>query len=594
MRKAARCLFGFLAVGAVCLALAVASERASADDLPEPGWVHVERAPDRRPYLADESGRELLLRGTNTTGIYQNYDDVWHDPDVPAKPVDPDAYVGDCPENVGSWSNPPLCQVNAGQGTWVRADEASRNDLAQMRLLGFNVVRLCVSWSLVEPAPGVYDAVYVERIAQIVDWAREQGIHVLVDFHQDQYGDVPRVPTLDLPPLFTPPSGQNDGAPRWAVMTDGIPSFTLIGQNPLNPAVMRAFDHFWRNSTPPVPQGDAPGPGLQDHFIGAFARVVDRLREDPAVLGFEIMNEPQPGTYDWVSFNRQALYPFYRRVVQAVTGVRDGMADCPAARPTGWDCAYPDLGIRDTRHIIAFEPNAFRNVVDLAPGSHRRFSEYPNLLYAPHVYSYIFTIPSVLGTPAEDAWWPPGYAFAYQTADREARALDAALFIGEFGGSQRDNGTHFEGTIAQQERFGVGGTLWDWKYNCWNPGGCDEDGAWSVYRSGGPGANPPQNGALQPDRRKYVSRVVPRAVSGQLLGYRYDPWTGTFEMKASATTAVPAGTRDLETVVYIPPRVEGNVTVSGAAALDAVMTHPDGSRSVYVAPSGGDYTVSVS
>ncbi|MCC7078846.1 MAG: cellulase family glycosylhydrolase [Acidimicrobiia bacterium] len=565
-----------------------------AENLPAPGWVHVEHPATGRPYLADEGGREVVMRGTNATGIYENQDDVWLDPDVPDRPTQPADYDGACPDNVGSWSNPPLCQVDAGHGTWVSAGDDSRNDLSQMRALGFDVVRLCVSWSLVEPDPGAYDPVYVERIAQVVDWAREQGIHVLVDFHQDQYGDVPRTPTLDLPPLFVPPSGQNDGAPRWAVMTDGLPSIAVFGQNVLNPAVFRAFDHFWRNDVPPVPQGDAPGPGLQDHFIGAFARVVARLQDDPAVMGFEIMNEPQPGSYSASRFNSVALYPFYRRVVEAVTGVRDGLPDCPAEKPTGDDCAYPDLGIRDTRHVIAFEPNAFRNVVDFAPGTHRPFSEYPNLLYAPHVYSYIFTIPSVLGASLEDAWWPPGYAFAYVTADREARALDAALFIGEFGGTQHDNATKFEGTIAQQERYAVGGTLWDWKVNCRNPAGCDEEEAWTVYRSGGPGAHPPQNGPLQPERVRHVARVVPRATSGRLRSYRYDPWTEDFRMQATAAGAVTPGDRDLETVVYIPSPVEGAVTAGGDAEVTAVVTNPDGSRLAYVAPTGaGNYTVSV-
>jgi len=590
-RSIKRTLLAGAAVAAVVWPGAPAA-RAETADLPAPGWVHVEHPPGQRPFLADESGRELVMRGTNTTGIYENFDDEWHAPGHAAKPVDPVAYDGTCPANDASWSNPPLCQVDAGRGTWVSTDAGSLNDLAQMRALGFDVVRLCISWSLVEPEPGRYDTTYIERIAQVVGWAREQGIRVLVDFHEDQYGDVARTPTLNLPPLFTPPSGQNDGAPRWAVMTDGLASFAMLGQNPLNPAVARAFDHFWRNDVAPVPQGDAPGPGLADHFIGAFARVVSRLKDDPTVMGFEIMNEPQPGTYDWARFNYDALYPFYRRVVEAVTGVRDGLADCPQEQPTGTDCAYPDLGVGDTRHVIAFEPNAFRNIVDFAPGRHFKFSEYPNLLYAPHVYSYIFTVPSVLGTPLEKAWWPPGYAFAYWSADSEARALDAALFVGEFGGDQRDNATKLEGTIRQQERSNVGGTIWDWKYNCWAPEGCDEDGAWSIYRSGGPGPHPAQNGELQPARVAHIARAVPRATSGRLRTYSYDPATGQFRMQATATAAVTPGDRMSETVIYLPPAMAGTVVSTGAAVVSGVVENPDGSRLAYVAPTGpGEYGV---
>ncbi|CAF0845113.1 unnamed protein product [Didymodactylos carnosus] len=95
--------------------------------------------------------------------------------------------------------------------------------------------------------------------------------------------------------------------------------------------MMKAFDNFYNNSIPPnVKQGDAPGPGLQDHYIGAIASLAARFVNNSAVLGFEIMNEPQPGTnIDQYTFSSNYLYPFYKRVIQAITGVRDDLPDCP-------------------------------------------------------------------------------------------------------------------------------------------------------------------------------------------------------------------------------------------------------------------------
>lgn len=572
---------------------------------PSLGWLHVEHpGGGRRPYIADAAGREVILRGANTTGLYRNHDDEDRYPGTAAKPQDPAAYEGTCPVNDGRWGDPPMCQVDAGGGPWSSAADDSRDDLSQMRALGWNFVRLAITWEQVEPEPGRYDQQFVERVAQVVRWAEEQGIYVLVDFHQDNYGDIPRpTPRTDpgFPPLWTRPTGQADGPPRWAVMTDGKPNVNPLGFSVLSPAVLRAFTSFWSNRIPPVPQGDAPGPGLQDHYIGAVAAVAKRLRDEPAVTGIEIMNEPQPGEFDFMAMARDRLYPFYARVIQAVTGVRDGLPTCPVEAPTSQDgtCAYPDLGVHDTRHAIYFEPNAFRNIVDFAVQPNRPFTTYPEIVYAPHVYTHIFTLDRVLfRIPPEQATWPP-YSFAMQTADAEAKAMDAALVVTEFGGPDREFPGVVEHTVAQMDRYGVGATAWEWKNNCGLEPSCgaDEQGRWTVYASGGPGAHPPQNGPLLPGHLASLARVYPRLTAGHLDSWTFDPGMGTFSMSASSTTAVTVGDRRHETLVVAPPPVaSGTFAVSGAAVLDEVVTNPDGSRWAWVAPTGtgtGAYSVTL-
>ena len=46
------------------------------------------------------------------------------------------------------------------------------------------VARLCISWSKLEPKPGVYDETYLQRLEQMVGWAAEQDVYVFIDFHQ--------------------------------------------------------------------------------------------------------------------------------------------------------------------------------------------------------------------------------------------------------------------------------------------------------------------------------------------------------------------------------------------------------------------------
>lgn len=76
---------------------------------------------------------------------------------------------------------------------------------------------------------------------------------------------------------------------------------------------------------------------------------------------------------------RDFLYPFYRRTIQAVSGVRDGLPTCnttaqayPVVPINGSHtptitCAYPDLGVGDVRHLFFLEPSAIRNILDFSP-----------------------------------------------------------------------------------------------------------------------------------------------------------------------------------------------------------------------------------
>lgn len=107
-----------------------------------------------------------------------------------------------------------------------------------------------------------------------LDWFANHGVHVILDMHQDVYAA-----------RFC-----CDGAPEWGIEDDGLP----FEQNPvwaLNcfaPAVQAAFDNFF----------EYPGEHshLQDHFADAWAAVVPRFKDHPAVLGYDILNEPSPGS----------------------------------------------------------------------------------------------------------------------------------------------------------------------------------------------------------------------------------------------------------------------------------------------------------
>lgn len=547
----------------------------------------------------------MVLRGVNAAGLVDYWTGARDRP--PLFPIDPAAYQGRCPANVAAIEAPPLCEVDTRAP--ALPGDGSEDDLAQMRALGIDVLRLALSWSLLEPQPGVYSRTYLDRVAQVVGWARRQGIYVILDMHQDAYSRYiagATVPTA--PPLVQSPRGY-DGAPCWAVVTDGAPVAAVDGVRELDPAVQAAFTAFWLNRRPappadcpppapavPEPGAASPGSGLQDHYIGALAALARRFRDDSTVLGYEVMNEPSPGFLGLATFESGYLYPFYRRVVDALTGVHapvDGVP-CPPSTPAVAVCGYPDLGIHDTRHLVFVEPSVVRNLVDLSPQVSLPFTSYANVVFAPHVYTHVFTLDAETGLPLPV---PVSYDQAYQTASAEAAAMNAALFVTEYGDNPPSDSTILAQQAAAQERALVGATVWIWKENCndVSPGN-----SWGLYAGVSPAACAagglapvPQNGPLRPRRLLLLDRAVPRATAGELLAYAYDPGRG-FTMAASCDRPVRRGERSRETVVYLPRTLGGTVGVGGAAVLDTVVDNRDGSRVVLVAPTGGGrYSVTV-
>ncbi|HEX3794407.1 MAG TPA: cellulase family glycosylhydrolase [Acidimicrobiales bacterium] len=610
MRQAARrhprCL---LAIGALSLlgGLTTWTPPADATTTPQLPWLSISHPSGQRAQVVDPSGRTVILRGVNLVGLE---DDVYSTPSggepgsTPFWSINPADYNGTCPANSHEISEPPVCEMAAGQPEYQQSDaDTSEDDLAQMRGLGFNFIRLPVNWSQLEPTPGVYSTTYIDRIAQVVQWAAEQGIYVLIDMHEDNYSRfTPQTAAFSVPPLLIPTQeggGHADGAPAWAVMGDNVPALGLEGQGEFNTYVEAAFTNFWLNAIPkdasghPLPQGAAPGPGLQDHYIGAVAALVARFKGDSNVAGYDLMNEPLPGLLAAPGvFDQGYLYPFYRRIIDAVAGESDGIS-CPVGSPYTAVCGYRNLGLNDTQHLFFVEPMALRNETDFAVGLSLPFTSDKNIVYEPHAYTHVFTIDTQVPDALLSPLYPLSYNQAMVTADAEARALGAALFIGEYGNSNSDDNAILSKETAAIDQAAVGSSVWAWKGNC-GPGATAaqcEPGLWSTYQ-GDPSAVPSHNGPLLATRLIYLARVYPRATAGHLLSFSYTPATTGFVMRATSTTPVTVGDTAAETIIYLPPLVRDTVSVSGAALLDAVVDNPDGSRLAYIAPTGhGAYGV---
>ncbi|MGH7899843.1 MAG: glycoside hydrolase family 5 protein, partial [Candidatus Binatia bacterium] len=219
-----------------------------------------------RPRIADDLGRQVLLRGVNTNQLGDYYQDH---PSIPA-----------------------TVPLTAG-------------DFERIAGLGMNVVRLLVHWSKLEPARGVIDAAYLAAIHQAVDWAAANEIYVVLDMHQDAWGKfIATPPGETCLPGFQPAIGW-DGAPDWATLTDGLPT-CRVQLRELSPAVAQAFESFWIDRD-----------GIQSELVRVWAALAREFADDPTVAGYDLLNEPHPGWTLGVT-ELTSFGVFYHRVLAAI------------------------------------------------------------------------------------------------------------------------------------------------------------------------------------------------------------------------------------------------------------------------------------
>ncbi|MFC1655098.1 glycoside hydrolase family 5 protein [Myxococcota bacterium] len=164
---------------------------------------------------------------------------------------------------------------------------------------GFNSVRLLTHWEAVMPESGRVDrdylAVYLAEVQKLTD----AGLLVVVDMHQDVWGD---------------PFG--NGAPGWACPDELKEGYTPVSpwwMNYFEPQVEACFDLFWSEES------------LQDSFAGAWQEVAAAVCGNRAVVGFDLINEPWPGSsLSDATFDDKILYRFYRRIMNAIEEVCPG------------------------------------------------------------------------------------------------------------------------------------------------------------------------------------------------------------------------------------------------------------------------------
>jgi endoglycosylceramidase len=382
-------------------------------------------------FVRDGSGRALVLRGVNLAGAHKNapYTDTFEPADY----------------------------------TRLRAD------------WGMTAIRFLVTWSAIEPVQGQFDDAYLDWVAERIGWASDAGLAVVLDMHQDVYGE----------------GFGFDGAPAWTCDASHYAGFTAkqpFGINYADPHVMACFDHLWT---------DAP---TQAELAAAWQHVAMRLADQPAIVGFDPINEPSWGSYAVATFERDRLQPFYEQTIAAVR----------AAAPKWIAFAEPSSS-RSLGFTTSLQPFSADNVV-----------------YSPHLYDV---------TAEQDAMFPVGDVpqMIQEAADfaGEAARMGTPMWIGEYGGQATDPqiaaylSADYDGAAA------VAAGSMDWAY--------DEGGGYALLDA---------NDAEVAPLVDAIVRPAPAAVAGTPISWSFDPGSRVFQLGWHPEPSI-----DAPTVILAPARV---------------------------------------
>jgi endoglycosylceramidase len=395
------------------------------------------------PAIVDGAGRQVLLRGVNTGQLADYYR---FDKKLP--------------------STVPL----------------KRADFREMSRMGFDVVRLVVSWSKLEPRRGEFGLRYLRKIRRAVRWAGEFHIYVVLDMHQDQWGKFVFTPRGETCAKGTFPNIGWDGAPRWATFTDGL-STCFTQRKSDAPAVQRAWESLWLNRE-----------GIQDELVRTWGRLAHAFAANPDVAGYDLLNEPNLRS---VKANERALLGNY--YASAIAAIRSG----------------EDAAGAGFHHIVFFEPGILwpRNGTATHTPS-LGFTDDRQIAFAPHLYAGA-------NSTAISARFRRAINLEAELTEDSAASFKAPPWVGEWGwfGNPVADRPKISAFAHMQDAHLLGGAWWQWKQACgspaayWPPSGRPRHRIGNLFRYRCPGQvpRPSPQGTV-----RILSRAYPLAAPGRL------------------------------------------------------------------------------
>ncbi|WP_104091864.1 glycoside hydrolase family 5 protein [Arthrobacter sp. GMC3] len=447
--------------------------------------------------ISDGKGNQVLLRGVNVNQLVDFYQPR---PEVPAtRPLSEDDYAG-------------------------------------MAEQGFDVVRLNISWSALEPTRGSLDPGYLAKITQAVAWGKQHGIYTVLDMHQDGWWNGP-APAGTVCRPGTDPMWGYDGAPEWATITDGAPRCEFTGRD-ISPAGNRAFQNFYFNTD-----------GIRVALAETWGKLAATFRDEPMVAGFDLLNEPGFGESAPVT-TAHLLGTFYDEAIQAI-------------RAAG------------AQQIVFVEPSIFWSGLGFDTGPTPGFTNDRNIVFSPHLYAESITMDRDLGIP-------PIVRIERQftLAQRVANEYGAPLWSGEYGywGEDSDVLQRLTRYAATEDQQMLGSAYWVWKQACGDPqNGIGPVGNALMMQDCATGGD----AAPKTEVLRILSRAYPQSAPGTLTSLQADG----AKFQLAGTTA----SRGCGLTLWVPGSAKPVLSTVGVTELDSVAV-PGGWRVSGCAE--GNYTVS--
>ena len=472
--------------------------------------LHAEPDLERGGRILDAEGRQVLLRGVNVNALAE----YW-------------AY-----------------------GEFPTVFPLTAEDADRIAGIGWNVVRLLLSWSRVEPAPGVYDAAYLEEVRAAVRLFASRGIYTILDLHQDAWGpSLAARPDEGCMPPEEPAFGW-DGAPAWATLGGDAKRCATLAIRELSPAVVASFAAFF---------DDAPGPGdigIRARYVAMLAEVARVLAGEPGVAGYDLMNEPNA----FADVDLAAMADLYADAIVAIRA-----AESQAGSPP---------------RLVLFEPSAAWALFNA--GQVPDFARDANVVYAPHIYQ----------GGLDDQPLAPAFALAVEDAKRYG---GAPVLTGEWGSDPRrasdSEDDYFLAHQALQDEHRIGATLWTWRESCGDPHKAGDVRAGRVPYVWGEFEVDCATNLVTGERVDLVAqltRAYVRAAPGRLVQAAFDAASGTLTAEGAEA---PAGS---ELVAFYPSGRLGaaEATSTGLSDVRPVPT-ASGDTLVVGRAVGGGWTITV-
>lgn len=238
------------------------------------------------PWFTDEYGRRLILRGANLSGSSK----------VPAGPN------GATYNLEGFFDHRNVSFV----GRPFPLDEADEH-FSRLRSWGLTFLRFLITWEAIEHSgPGIYDEAYLDYLRAVLIKARDHGIQVFIDPHQDVWsrfsgGDGAPGWTLEVVGFDPRKFAETGAAIVHATHGDPFPRM-IWPTNATKLAAATMFTLFFAGNDF-APNTTIAGEPVQDylqrHYIAAVTRAAERICDLDNVIGYDIINEPLRGYIGW-------------------------------------------------------------------------------------------------------------------------------------------------------------------------------------------------------------------------------------------------------------------------------------------------------